>query len=384
MPQLVINVVLMSGASHAVEVDHNSTVTHLIHAAENSTGKLLSSVLLPNQSTLPDPKFSLTSLGLTNGDYVTAVVRDEVRVYATERAFAILTNHGKLFTWGDPAYGGNSSMVRDQLSAGVQQVFSNSGSFAAITSDVGLAPCLNSLQTTHQKSGVITWGNPEVGADSEAVQQQLHGDIQHIYSNSSAFAALMSNGSVITWGDPDMGGNSDEVKSQLAADIVHIYTNTHAFAALTVTGAVITWGCEFAGGDSSDVQEHLAAGVKCVFSSDLAFAALNENGEVIAWGDPEYGGDSSEVQHLLCVGVQQIYSNSAAFAAVTTRGEVITWGDRFKGGDSDAVEDQLSSDVQHIYSNDCSFAALKSGGEVVTWGAPSLGGNSDATQASVK
>ena len=32
--------------------------------------------------------------------------------------------------------------------------------------------------------------------------------VSNIFSNSDAFAAVLSDGSVVTWGDPEAGGNN--------------------------------------------------------------------------------------------------------------------------------------------------------------------------------
>lgn len=49
---------------------------------------------------------------------------------------------------------------------------------------------------------VITWGHPDCGGDSSAVQGQLH-DVHQIQAAGDAFAAIVKEGKVVTWGDPD-------------------------------------------------------------------------------------------------------------------------------------------------------------------------------------
>ncbi len=79
------------------------------------------------------------------------------------------------------------------------------------------------------------------------------------YRNSTAFAALRSDGSVVTWGDSSSGGNSSAVASQIngTIDVTQIYSNYNAFAALRSDGSVVTWGTSYAGGDSSDVASQM-------------------------------------------------------------------------------------------------------------------------------
>ena len=45
---------------------------------------------------------------------------------------------------------------------------------------------------------VVTWGAPEHGGDSRAVQDQLK-NVQQIQASDSAFAAILDDGSVVTW-----------------------------------------------------------------------------------------------------------------------------------------------------------------------------------------
>ena len=45
---------------------------------------------------------------------------------------------------------------------------------------------------------VVTWGVAEYGGDSSAMQAELKQGVDTIYSNDSAFAAKMKDGSVVT------------------------------------------------------------------------------------------------------------------------------------------------------------------------------------------
>ena len=74
---------------------------------------------------------------------------------------------------------------------------------------------------------VVTWGNSAYGGDSSTVAAQLNGklDVKQIFSTGFAFAALRADGSVITWGRSDMGGDSSlVVAAQLngTRDVVQI------------------------------------------------------------------------------------------------------------------------------------------------------------------
>ena len=99
---------------------------------------------------------------------------------------------------------------------------------------------------------MVTWGSPENGGDSRAVQGQLR-DVQHIYSAREAFAAVKLDGTVVTWGQSTHGGDSSAKREQLQ-EVEQIYSTTCAFAAVRYDGKVVTWGDSFCGGNSSSVK----------------------------------------------------------------------------------------------------------------------------------
>ena len=57
----------------------------------------------------------------------------------------------------------------------------------------------------------MSWGNAAFGADSSAVQDQLK-NVQQIRATDGAFAAILGGGSVVTWGRSDCGGRSSAVQ----------------------------------------------------------------------------------------------------------------------------------------------------------------------------
>ena len=63
--------------------------------------------------------------------------------------FAAILEDGTVVAWGDVEFGGDCSLVQDQLQ-GVQQITASSGAFAAL------------LET----GAVVTWGNPQYGSDT--------------------------------------------------------------------------------------------------------------------------------------------------------------------------------------------------------------------------
>jgi hypothetical protein len=286
-----------------------------------------------------------------------------IEVQSINGGLAFLTATGRVITWFNQHY---YRMAKSKdLSSGVVKLYSNSSAFAALKSD----------------GSVVTWGSEWSGGDISNFGPRLTSGVQRIYSNNSAFAALKSDGSVVTWGDSNSGGDSSSVSSQLVSGVQQIYSTHAAFAALKSDGSVVTWGNSWGGGDSSSVSSQLASGVQNIYPNNSAFAALKSDGSVVTWGPSTSGGDSSAVASQLTSGVQAIYGNSSAFAALKSDGSVVTWGDNWGGGDSSSVSSQLASGVQMIYPSQQAFAALKSDGSVVTWGSSWGGGDSSSVSS---
>lgn len=86
---------------------------------------------------------------------------------------------------------------------------------------------------------VVAWGDVEFGGDCSLVQDQLQG-VQQITASSGAFAALLETGAVVTWGNPQYGSDSSKVKDQLE-HVVEIHAADSAFACLRNDRSVVTW-----------------------------------------------------------------------------------------------------------------------------------------------
>ena len=61
-----------------------------------------------------------------------------------------------------------------------------------------------------------------------------------VIPTQGAFAALKSDGTVVTWGDPDSGGNSSAVQNELY-DIEEIIPTSYSFSAIRKDHSLITW-----------------------------------------------------------------------------------------------------------------------------------------------
>ena len=303
-------------------------------------------------------------------------------------AFAALLSDGSVVAWGDASFGGDLSTVSSLLNGTklVTQIYSNKLAFAALRAD----------------GSVVAWGAASSGADlclytynvgsnsyikGASVAAYLNGGVDSIYSTSSAFAALRSDGSVITWGASRAGGDSSAVTSQLngTVPVVKIFSaeglasSGSAFAALRADGSIVAWGNVDFGGDASAVATALNGTINVIsVSSTLgAFAALREDGSVVVWGGNNYGNGINAITVApSLVNVTAIYSNQKAFVALKTDGSVVTWGDTSSGGSTFATGSVKSVDsdlngtinVIDIVSTLNAFAALRDDGSVVTWG----------------
>lgn len=88
-----------------------------------------------------------------------------------------------------------------------------------------------------EDGGVTTWGDPARGGDSSAVEEELMSGVVRVFATMGAFSALKSDGSVISWGKASEGGSSSNLHR-----VVKLAASAHAFAALREDGSVTFWG----------------------------------------------------------------------------------------------------------------------------------------------
>ena len=126
-------------------------------------------------------------------------------IYATRYAFAALNSDGSVYTWGNATYGGaadddladlGEDGIADLLdgTVDVTKIFATDGAFAAIRTD----------------GSVVTWGDAAYGGDSTtntSLAALLNGttDVVSISATDNAFTAIRADGSLVTWG----GGVTD-------------------------------------------------------------------------------------------------------------------------------------------------------------------------------
>ena len=121
------------------------------------------------------------------------------------------------------------------VQAGLDETVETLTQRAQIALGVGKGRLLNS-------SGVVLDGCEET--KSSRIQNgdslTFHVNGVQTQSTSSAFAALLGDGSVVTWGDPSSGGDSSAVQGQLK-NVLQIQASADAFAAILCDGSVVTW-----------------------------------------------------------------------------------------------------------------------------------------------
>ena len=225
--------------------------------------------------------------------------------------------------------------------------------------------------------GTIPQGHPVM---KEVSPLLASGTISDIFSTQGAFAVLKEDGSVVTWGaglnlfkdfpHTSYGGNSNSVSSNLQGDVADVFSNSTAFAALKSNGSVVTWGSMGFGGDSNSVSSALEGGVVDVISNEAGFVAVKNDGSLVIWG----GGNNREFDSLSGVpeDVVSVVASRQSFAAVQGDGSVKSWGEILMQSYQMEV---LASGVTKVFANDDAFAALKSDGGVVTWGWENAGGD---------
>ncbi|OLQ01989.1 Proteasome assembly chaperone 2 [Symbiodinium microadriaticum] len=358
---------LLSGKTATVEVGLEEQVETLTHRACTALG-VGRGRLVDSSGSVLDTRALIRNTRVQESELLTLHV-NQVQICATTAAFAAILGDGSVATWGQAAFGGNSSAVQTQLK-NVRKIQATDAAFAAILDD----------------GSVVTWGDVDAGGDSNAVQDQLKNVLQ-IQASASAFAAIRVDGSVVTWGFAGAGGDSGAVQAQLQ-NVQKIQASHSAFAAILGNGSVVTWGSIRGGAASITVQAELKnvqqiQVCNCPFGT--AFAAILGDGSVVAWGFAGAPGDSSHsspVQDQL-KNVRHIQASGYSFAALLVDGSVVTWGAAGSGGDCSAVKDQLQN-VQQIQACQSAFSALLGDGTVVTWGDAILGGDSGPVTAQLK
>lgn len=179
-------------------------------------------------------------------------------VVATNSAFAALTSSGGVITWGSAENGrdqkyinpstSTETFIDSSIESGVESIFSNYGSFAALnTSD-----------------NLIVWGNNNNGG---APYEQLSEgeilwdgvtleDISTILGSTDyGYLAKKTDNTLITWGSYNNIKNYSSVSTSLSGtNISTVNTNKYAYSVIKTDNTLVTWGDSSYGGDSSSIS----------------------------------------------------------------------------------------------------------------------------------
>lgn len=163
----------------------------------------------------------------THQYFVTIHHRQNIKtIKSTRGAFAALTEHGGVLTWGSSISGGDTTLISHNISRGVKEIFSTEAAFAALKLD----------------HSVVVWGDTSFGGDFINLQSLGPQNIKRVVANRGAFAALKFDGSVICWGAHRYGGNFSKVVHQLSNRIVQLTKfSDFQFCAKTENGYEVVW-----------------------------------------------------------------------------------------------------------------------------------------------
>ncbi len=351
-------------------------------------------------------------------------------IYAADDAFAVRTQNGRVYAWGDPNKGGTiPPAVRDQLSTMfITRIVATAISFCAMTAEGNFA----------------VWGHATGGGTIpvEQLRQILEDDgIESVIAATTAFCAITRRRRIaVSWGRVGEGGNMSEGAANLAlrGNIILCTANRWAFVIANQWGQAEAWGAIGFGGDPipPQVQEQFEAafngaiavpgdpprpgtskepqrqhknvssraiivdGHLSLYANDHSFFLLSRHDDgrtnaIVLHGLHTSGGEMSAAlrQTLMASLIRDVYCTNGAYGVITTQGgtegAVSVWGATLRMEDAGEIPPELAeyvrSNVVELYSikrfpyvgnpppprpvhNDPSFAARRTDGTYVLWG----------------
>ena len=347
-------------------------------------------------------------------------------IYATENAFAVLTNAGKVYAWGNTTNGGvigaQSQALLDSIV--VTNIVSTATSFCAID----------------EYGEVVTWGLAANGGviPAKTLESILDdGGVLSVIASRAAFCAITrGRKKAYSWGLNGQGGDMSVAAKGLAVrgNIVICKAATWAFCIISTSGQAEAWGAAGHGGvlpetktEPASIGELLGAsqkkqieelfasmppqtallervtsrvitvgGIISLYANDASFFLLsrNENGTthtIITWGQANAGGviPGPIKQVMEASLITGVYCTNGAYGVVmkqgAVEGAVQVWGTSLAMLDAGEIpkelEQHLKDGVVELYSikrmppvsptpsrPDPSFGARKTDGSYVLWG----------------
>ena len=154
----------------------------------------------------------------------------------------------------------------------------------------------------------MTWGLGEYGGDSSLVGQELR-SVHSIQAFCRGFAAIKPNGDVVIWGSQGGGrpGGLATVCKTGIPGILDVHVARLAWLAFgsdgrMASGKLVPLGASVPLHDAGirdivpETMQDITGISRTMFG---AFAALRRDGAVVTWGDADCGGDSDAVRPCL-------------------------------------------------------------------------------------
>ncbi|HDJ2747895.1 TPA: hypothetical protein PP061_003933 [Salmonella bongori] len=382
-----------------------------------------------------DGKYWLTAIGRADSggnipaDIHLSLVMDKPKaVYSTYRAFTVITESGKVYSWGQDNFGGKiNNDVRDFLNHhDMQYICASSQAFCAYNDDGDL----------------IAWGDKDHGGDVPSnILSEIadHDGVYSIVAANAAFCAITNTRKkAYAWGNKDNGGTISGNALDIASrgNIVLCRATNTSFSIISKNGDVACWGgiSQAPSGlyQKNYLNEAVVQNIKSYMSSvvlkecdnrslaiiktitgeqisllsnDGAFVFVSRDKglntkNITAWGNATFGGslNGDVKQTLMASKIVQIISTNGAFGCLVdagkSKGMVVVWGCNLSQGDAGSLPTDPSistlfdnnviclyslkmlpptvpAPVKHV---DPAMAAVLEDGSYVLWGGRITGG----------
>jgi hypothetical protein len=330
------------------------------------------------------------------------LVNDPPRaVYATFDAFAVLTEGGRVYAWGNAASGGTIESSAQALLEGMttSRIVTNMAAFCAID-DTG---------------SFATWGNAEAGGTipADKLENILDDDgVKSIVAAHSAFCAI-TNGraKAVSWGKGDGGGTMNAGAAELAArgNIVMCKAVTWAFCMINAIGQADAWGYAPWGGtippsdkrtpfagvgsapqgcDSTDMgvlmnSAHVKSGIRKIFTDKMTRAGIDTSDkEAVERASERLSRSVARIGNRIIIedGYVSVYGNDSSFFLMAQDEEgfsnqILVWGQANGGGvmRDDTREALMASQITSVYCTNGAYGVIANQGRVegvvTVWGA---------------
>ncbi|MFJ2286899.1 hypothetical protein ACIOUF_11115 [Pseudomonas iridis] len=343
-----------------------------------------------------------------------------VAIHATQNAFAVRTENGKVYAWGNQANGG-------QINAATRQKLDN----IVVERIIAAATAYCAIGTNGE---IVTWGVAAHGGNlpdnvTKAINED--GGVNTVTAATTAFCAITKNSrTAVSWGLSGEGGVMSPSAAQIASrgGVILCKATRWAFCIVTERGEAEAWGATLYGGASitattrNEIAEALndshpipanpqgrvgtraitVPGIVSLHSNDVSYFLLSKHEDgrtraVVVWGLETHGGSmtNSVRQSLMASKIVSVYCTNGAYGVIAAQGPVygavIVWGATLAMDDAGEIPPELARyldhDVIELYSIkrfpyvsvppapppippriDPSFAARCRDGSYVLWG----------------